>query len=101
MSIRRKYSVFRDNYAEPVLETQEYSRAVEAMDSMFDRGYDLYKPNCARIECSGEVIEKRRADRSLKMLVEEPAEHHHHAAPYIPHTPTLPEKKQMPRYRRA
>lgn len=83
---RSSYSVFRGNAKEPLLVTEEHSRAIEAMDSMFDRGYpsEFERPEFARIECNGEVIEMRRKDAALKMLEAKPAEHHHHAAPYVP-----------------
>lgn len=95
---RKKYSVFRDQNVNPVLVTEEHSRAIEAMDSMFDRncGMDYKRPGMVRVECDGEVIEMRRQDDSLKMLESRPAEQHHHAAPYVPSiTPPQPSHRRV------
>lgn len=95
---RRSYSVFRGNAKEPVLVTEGHSRAIEAMDSMFDRGFatEYDRPESARIECDGQVIEMRKKDKALKMLEAPPAEQHHHAAPYIPSIAPLQPKHRRP-----
>jgi hypothetical protein len=79
------YKVYRDTDKEPVLTTQTLSRAIEALDSMFDNyDSDYGKPDTARIELNGNVIETRRQDKQMRLQRDPPAEVHHHAAPYTP-----------------
>jgi hypothetical protein len=87
------YKVYRDTDKEPVLTTQTLSRAIEALDSLFDNVASSWdKAKTARIEYQGNVIETRREDKAMRLKRDPPAEVHHHSAPYTPRLVDQPKR---------